>query len=238
MTPVEFHFVLPTGEPLANMAAEIQLAYSTYSDLTDGVAMPRPIKVITDVDGKVTVGLWPSTTFYYVTVQDTESEAGLSYKFLVTEAAPGMTLRLQDIIVDGTAPAGATFENAIVLSVMEAKANARASELAAAASATAAAASAATLTGANLVAAMDAAIGGPSWKAAVQALTNGVLLSNTPITGIDIRGSGVSASLVNGVLVLDFTGSGVNPLNPTTGSISLQGAGALYLVGAGLINLA
>lgn len=242
MTPVEFHFVLPTGVPLANSLVQIQLSQSAYADAHDGIVLPREMSVTTDVDGKATLSLWPNNTLYYVTVQDTESEAGLAYKFIVPEVPLGTTVRLQDIVVPSPAPA-IGYDDATLLLVLDAKANSRASELAAAASATAAAASAASISGAGLVAAMDAAIGSTSWKQSVAALADGTLLSNSPITGIDIRGTGVTVSVVGGVLVIDITGGGgettpTNPAAPTTGSISLAGAGALYLVGAGLLNLA
>lgn len=100
MTPVEFHFVLPTGVPLVNLTVEIQLARSSFSDGLDGITMPRPITAQTDAQGKVTVALWPSTTLYYVSVQDSSSEATLSYKFLVPEVSVGTVVRLQDIVVN------------------------------------------------------------------------------------------------------------------------------------------
>lgn len=158
MTLVEFHFVLPTGDPFANSTVEILLAASSFSNARDGIAMPRPMEVQTDADGKVTVGLWPGTTMYYVSVQDTSSEAGLSYKFMVPEVAPGTVLRLQDIVID--APMSGTFyDDAALLVIQSAKANSRASELAALASAASAAASLAVMGthDATILAAKDAA---------------------------------------------------------------------------------
>lgn len=144
MTPVEFHFVLPTGEPFANSAVEIQLARSSHSEALDGITVPRLIKATTDVEGKATVNLWPSTTLYYVQVQDSVSEAGLLYKFIVPSVTAGTTLRLQDIVVDAPM-SGVTYDDAALLTILDSKANASASAIAAAASAAAAAAAAASI---------------------------------------------------------------------------------------------
>lgn len=156
MTPVEFHFVLPTGEPFANSTVEIQLARSSYSGALDGVTVPRLITFETDGDGRATLELWPSTTLYYVNVQDSISEAGLSYKFIVPEVSEGTTLRLQDIVVDAPM-SGVTYDDAALLAILDSKANAAASAIAAsvsaaeaAASASAAAASAASGAGGNV----------------------------------------------------------------------------------------
>lgn len=143
MTSVEFHFVLPTGVPLVNSEVEIQLARSAFKNIRSGIALPRQVTLQTDFEGKATLGLWPSTTLYYVSVQDSASEAYLSYKFLVPEAPDGTVLRLQDIVVDAPM-SGVTYDNAALLVIQDAKANSRASELAAAASAVSAAASAAS----------------------------------------------------------------------------------------------
>lgn len=120
-TSVEFHFVLPTGEPVANAPVEVQLARASFNDDDSGVAMPRPITVNTDEDGKAVLELWPSDTLYFVTVLDTASEAGISYKFLVPEVAPGTTVRLQDLVVD-LPPAGTTYDVATLLAIQSAKA--------------------------------------------------------------------------------------------------------------------
>ena len=101
MTPVLFHFVKPTGDPVANTAIEIQLAKSSFDVEDSGVLLPSLVTATTGVDGRATVNLWPSDTLYYVTVMDTDSDAGLSYKFLVPEVTPGLEVRLQDIVVVG-----------------------------------------------------------------------------------------------------------------------------------------
>ncbi len=134
MTPVEFHFVLPNGEPFANSSVQIQLAASSYTTARDGIAVPREINFVTDGDGRARLELWPSTTLYYVSVEDAVSDAGLSYKFIVPEVSPGTVVRLQDIVID--APMSGTFyDDAALLIIQDAKANALASANAAAASA-------------------------------------------------------------------------------------------------------
>lgn len=121
LTPVSFHFVLPTGEPMSDAQVEIQLSRSSYNGFDEGVIMPRPVVVRTDIDGKVVVHLWPSTTLYQVTVLDSRSEAGLSYKFLVPDVAMGTVVRLQDIIVDG-ATVGVAFDVATLQQIQTARA--------------------------------------------------------------------------------------------------------------------
>lgn len=101
MTPVLFHFIKPTGIPIANTTIEIQLSKSTFDPEDSGVLMPSLVTAMTDDDGRATVELWPSDKLYYVTVMDPDSDAGLSYKFLVPEVTPGLEVRLQDIVVVG-----------------------------------------------------------------------------------------------------------------------------------------
>lgn len=145
LTTVEFHFVLPTGEPVADTPVEVQLARAAFNDTDEGVAMPRPIIINTDVDGKATLELWPSETMYYVTVLDTQSEAGLSYKFLVPAAAPGTVLRLQDLVIE-TPPPGMTYAETTLIAIQEAKALAISAKTAAEAAAATAVAAVATIT--------------------------------------------------------------------------------------------
>lgn len=162
LTTVEFHFVLPTGEPVADTPVEVQLARAAFNDTDEGVAMPRPIIINTDVDGKATLELWPSETMYYVTVLDTQSEAGLSYKFLVPEVAPGTILRLQDLVIE-TPPPGTTYAETTLIAIQEAKALAISAKTAAEAAAATAVAAVATITdvsadAAAAIAAKDAAL--------------------------------------------------------------------------------
>jgi hypothetical protein len=101
MTPVAFHFVAPNGDPIADTVIEIQLSKPDFDVEDSGVFMPRLITATTDSEGKVTVPLLASSALYYVSVYDRLSEAGLFYKFLVTEVTGNTVLRLQDIAVVG-----------------------------------------------------------------------------------------------------------------------------------------
>jgi hypothetical protein len=101
MTPVEFHFITPNGAPIANTVIEIQLSRSSFDDVITGVVLPRVVTATTDTDGKATVNLWPNSLPYYVTVLDTETDAGLSYKFMVPSVDLGSIMRLQDLVVVG-----------------------------------------------------------------------------------------------------------------------------------------
>lgn len=131
MTPVEFQFVSPIGEPVANAEVEIQLSKAGYDEDADGIVMPRPIVVTTDENGEVTVDLWPSQILYHVVVDDPASEAALHYKFLVPSLdVPGTVVRLQDIVVDGEM-SNTTWDEAAILAIHDAKANAMAAQLAA-----------------------------------------------------------------------------------------------------------
>lgn len=139
MTPVLFHFLTPEGIPVANTTIEIQLVRSTFDVEDSGVLLPVLVTAITDVDGKATVDLWPSDTFYYVTVMDPNSGAGLSYKFLVPEVTVGLEVRLQDIVVVGEM-SPVTYDEAALLVIQNAKALVLSYQVAAAASAASAAA--------------------------------------------------------------------------------------------------
>jgi hypothetical protein len=101
LTQVEFYFVAPDGNPVKNTSISIQLASGGFDKDVPGVIMPREIIRVTDDQGKVTVSLQPSETVYYVTVEDSESQAALSYKFYVPAVDNADdVVRLQDIIVD------------------------------------------------------------------------------------------------------------------------------------------
>jgi len=135
MTPVVFHFLTPDGEPLGNTDVEIQLTRSTFDDVESGVLMPRPLVATTNEDGKVTVPLQPGDLPYIVSVYDSASEAALSYKFYVPLLeAPNTEYRLQDLIVEGNLSTTPWDTEAVQL-ILQAKANAMASQSAAAESA-------------------------------------------------------------------------------------------------------
>ena len=55
MTPVEFRFLTPTGNPISNALIEIPLTKGVIEDLYPGVVMLRLITVTTDQMGLVIV---------------------------------------------------------------------------------------------------------------------------------------------------------------------------------------
>jgi hypothetical protein len=123
LTQVEFHFVAPDGGPVKNTAVTIQLANGGFDKDVPGVIMPREIIRTTDAVGKVIVPLQPSETVYYVTVEDSESFAALSYKFYVPVLDnPTDIVRLQDIIVDAEM-GPISYDQAALLLIQEVKAN-------------------------------------------------------------------------------------------------------------------
>lgn len=131
LVPVDFHFVLPDGTPLAFADVEIQLSKSAYDLQDSGVLMPSPVIVQTDLEGRVTVELWSTTTEYHVTVDDLTSDARLHYKFIVPETPiAGTHVRLQDIVVDGNQD-NTQVDQSILIQVMAAKNEAVRAKLAA-----------------------------------------------------------------------------------------------------------
>ena len=134
LTPVSFSFITPKGDPVRNTTVEIQLAKAGFDDDITGVIMPRPILALTDENGEVTVPLAASPTLYYATVVDKESEAALSYKFLVPVLDIPGEVRFQDIVIVGTLP-NTSYDEAALLVIHDAKANAMAAQVAAMAAA-------------------------------------------------------------------------------------------------------
>ena len=119
MTPILFHFLTPTGIPLANARVEIQLSRSDYNEVLPGVIMPRLVEATTDEDGKATVELAPCDTLYHVTVYDTATEAALHYVFYVPES--DVPVRLQDTVVDA-AMSNTTYDEAALIVINNTKA--------------------------------------------------------------------------------------------------------------------
>lgn len=137
LTPVDFVFVTPEGDPIANSAVNIQPNRAGFTDDMSGIVMPRAVDTVTDVDGKVTVDLWPMPVPYFVLCTDANSEAEVFYKFLVPELGVGETsVRLQDIVFDGEM-SGTVWDTTAVAAINAAKTAAAASATSAAASATA-----------------------------------------------------------------------------------------------------
>ena len=130
MTPVSLKFVLPNGDPMVGADVEILLGRASHTANLTGITMPRPITFTTDADGEIILQLWPSTTAYYIQVLDAASDAGIFYKFIVPEAEEGLTLRLQDLVIDAPM-SGVFYDDAALLLIESAKANAIAAWLAA-----------------------------------------------------------------------------------------------------------
>jgi hypothetical protein len=123
-TLVEMHFVTPKGEPVANSFVEVSLKQQAINDKINGVFMPRPAELTTNYDGRCLVELLPCDEVYYVQTYDAKSEATIFYKFYVPEVDdPTYVVRLQDIVVDDET-AGKTFDEAALLTIINAKANA------------------------------------------------------------------------------------------------------------------
>lgn len=213
MTPVLFHFVTPKGEPLANALVEVQLSRAAFDIETSGVLMPRLVEGTTDLAGRLTLNLWAHSAPYIVSVQDTQSDVGLSYKFFVPEqVAP---VRLQDIVIDG-AISNTTYDEAALLVIHAAKASALTSQTNAAASAASAAAS--------VVLASNAS------RLTVGTVTTGASGSSAAVTITGVPGSQV----VDLTLPQGATGpTGISGPTGLTGSGGLQGlTGATGSTGA------
>jgi hypothetical protein len=141
MTPVLFSFITPTGSPIANTEALIQLSKSGFDEVDTGVVMPREIVATTDENGNVTVNLWPSSIMYHLTMTDPLSDVALHYKFYVP-FTDEMPVRLQDIVVD-LPVSTTTYDEQAIYQILTYKSLAGASAIAAGLSEIAAAASAA-----------------------------------------------------------------------------------------------
>jgi hypothetical protein len=133
-TTVECLFVSPTGEPMVDSIVEFQPVKSGFDEDLEGIVMPNLVSMVTDAEGKCAVELWPGPFTYVVSCFDRNSDAGLSYKILVPVVAEGTVVRLQDIVVQGSLPQ-APYDQAALLSINNAKADALAAAQSAAQSA-------------------------------------------------------------------------------------------------------
>lgn len=157
MTPVEFHFITPTGVPIVNAAIEIQISQAGYDAITPGIMMPRLLTVTSDAFGKAMITLVSSDIMYFVTATDSASEAALFYKFIVPPLASGVPfVRLQDILVEGPLPQ-VPYDQAALLTILTAKANAMSASTTAQAEVAAAATSAASALASQIAAAAGSA---------------------------------------------------------------------------------
>ena len=216
MTPVDFYFVLPNGQPLANSQVSIQLSRSSHTERVTGITMPRPISAATDALGRVTLNLWPSVTPYFVEVVDEVSEAAIFYKFVVPEVQDGSSVRLQDIVVDGTY-SGAHYDEAAIAAIQASKNAARASELAAGVSA------AQALTYRTEAQAAQATVLSARDAAALSAINAAASAAEALIKAQEAAASAAAAALV--------AGGGVQTWNGRSGAVSLQGSDILTALG-------
>lgn len=220
MTPVLFHFITPDGVPLANARVDIQLSRSSYDEDHDGVLMPRLVEATTDEDGKVTVELAPADVLYHVECWDTDSEAGLSYKFMVPEQeVPNTPIRLQDIVIVGEM-SNTSYDEAALIAIHAAKATALTAAISATASAVAADASAdiaaaavdeinghmADPTGAHAASAISNTPAGGISATTVQAAINELDTEKARLDGAAFSGA-VSAPGFTGPLTGDVIGN-------------------------------
>ena len=95
---VHCRFVTPTGEPVRGARVEIQAAKAGFSNSEVGVVMPRMLEATTNDAGECLVELWPSREPYVVRGYDPVSSGEIACKIFVPWAAPGVTLRLQDLV--------------------------------------------------------------------------------------------------------------------------------------------
>lgn len=119
-TPVQFTFVTPEGVPISLAPFYVQLLRSDFKTET-GTVMPREVEGITDLNGQCTLDLWHLTTPYVVSMDDPRTETGLSYRFIVPEAAPGVVYRLQDIVIYQPSP-DKVWDDEALLEIQQAKA--------------------------------------------------------------------------------------------------------------------
>lgn len=104
MTPVEFQFNYPDGEPIANAEFVIKLPRSGFIDAVDGVIMPATLVFTTDALGMAVVSLAPSSSVYTVRMSAPLEEGddglchrGINYKFYVPNTTE--MVRAQDLFL-------------------------------------------------------------------------------------------------------------------------------------------
>lgn len=104
MTPIEFQFNYPDGEPIANAEFVIKLPRSGFIDAVDGVIMPATLVFTTDALGMAVVSLAPSSSVYTVRMSAPLEEGddglchrGINYKFYVPNTTE--LVRAQDLFM-------------------------------------------------------------------------------------------------------------------------------------------
>jgi len=134
MTPVIFQFHGPDGEPLANHEFVVRLPRSGFVQTEDGLVMPELLTYTTDVDGKLTVELAPSSSPYTVRVvgEDTYTDDCcpsnyINYNFYVPDTA--VPVRVQDLVM-APPPSNLPYDEEAIIIITDAKAAALAAQAA------------------------------------------------------------------------------------------------------------
>lgn len=118
MTSIEFFFLAPDGEPIANKEFTLQLAESSFIDPIDGVLMPRILTYETDAQGKIVLDLQPSGKPYFVEVQGNTEDEIIAYKFYVPDNPE--LVRAQDLFI-AVAPSKTPYDEAALLIITDSK---------------------------------------------------------------------------------------------------------------------
>lgn len=125
MTPVEFVFYDPDGDPVANKEFEIRLPKAGFVPRKTGVVVPETLTATTGPDGRVVVDLAPSSSPYFVyLIRDPETEdcceaERVAYRMYVPDS-PEM-VRAQDLFFDPM-PSALPYDEQAILAISEAKA--------------------------------------------------------------------------------------------------------------------
>ena len=211
-TLVEFRFITPEGVPIKESEFEIQLRTADSNEGIKGVMMPRLIRAVTDNDGTAIVDLIACDTLYYVTMSDPVSDVSLAYKFYVPQMDdPTTVVRLQDIVVQGELPP-LPYDQAALLTILNAKATAVAAKVAAEAAAAEAKAVALVLSGPD-----GASKIGYKGGTVADALDNG---TGGGGSGGSVNNVETSVTAVNAEFTLDKT-KGVNYRMNLTSNVKL-----------------
>lgn len=125
MTPVEFQFNYPDGEPIANTEFVIKLAKSGFVQELEGILMPTDTTFSTDDEGRAVVGLAPSDSPYTVRMTNPTQEVGdesctrgINYRFYVPISDE--PVRAQDLVLNPP-PTNLPYDQAAIQVISDAK---------------------------------------------------------------------------------------------------------------------
>ena len=125
MTPVEFQFNYPDGEPIANTEFVIKLVKSGFVPEFAGIIMPADTVVTTDGQGAALVALAPSDSPYTIRmvnpvspVSEDSCTKGISYRFYVPISDE--VVRVQDLVLNPP-PTNLPYDQAAIQAITEAK---------------------------------------------------------------------------------------------------------------------